>query len=238
MRIVTDLKTVQRNVNIGKYAATGGILLLFGALLLNIYALTRPQDMQLILLVFVAFLVGYTLSNIGGLFNFRWGRRADRGLADALRGVDKQHTLYNHHLGANHVLAGPAGVYVLVPKYQSGPITFENGRWKNPGSRVGLLGFMAPRDALGNPTLEAQAEVEAFKKFLRKHTPELTVEPTPLVVFMNSQAVLEAADAPVTTLHVKQLKDYVRRQAKAQTGAAPSLAPLEAKLGLNAEAVE
>ena len=48
----------------------------------------------------------------------------------------------------------------------------------------------------------------------------------------------EVEGAPVTALHVKQLKDYIRRQAKSQGGAAPNLAPLEAKLGLSAETTE
>ncbi len=232
MRIITDTKTISRNVAIGKYASIGGIVLLFGALLINIYALTRPDDTQLILLVFTAFIIGYLLSNIGGMFNFRWGRRPDRGLSDALRGLDERYTLYHYRLGAAHVLAGPSGVYTLTPKYQHGPITFEDGKWKNPGERRGFLNFFAPRDVLGNPTNEALAEAEALKNFLKKRAPEVSVEPKPLIVFMHSQAVVEAKNAPVTALHVKQLKDYIRRQPKGPTLSSATLAALEEKLGL------
>jgi hypothetical protein len=232
MRIITDTKTITRNVAIGKYASIGGIVLLFGALLINIYALTRPNDTQLILFVFAAFILGYLLSNVGGLFNFRWGRRPDRGLSDALRGLDEKYSLYHYRLGAAHVLAGPSGVYTLTPKYQYGPITFEDGKWKNPGERRGFLNFFAPRDVLGNPGNEALAEVEALKNFLKKKAPETSIEPRPLVVFMHSQAVVEAKNAPVTAIHVKQLKDYIRRQPKGPTLSSATLAALEEKLGL------
>lgn len=231
MRIVTDTKLVQRNTTFARYATIVGIVLLVGALFVNLYALTRPQDVQLLIIVIVAFVIGYTLSNIGGVLNTRWGRRADRGLSDALRGLDDRHTLYNYRFGASHVLVAPSGVYVLHPKYQSGPIAFGGGKWQNPGARGGFFGFFGPRDVLGNPASEAGGEVDALKAFLKKHLPEAGVEPRPLVVFMHPRAVLEVDEAPVTVLHVKQLKDFIRRQPKTETLPASALTALEAQLG-------
>ncbi|MGQ0603088.1 MAG: hypothetical protein ACT4QE_15505 [Anaerolineales bacterium] len=234
MRIVTDTKLVNRNVTIGRYASLGGIALIIGALFINIYAISRPQveQPQLLIYVVAAFVIGYMLSNLGGALNFRWGRRPDRGLSDALRGLDDRHTLYNHRLGANHVLVAPSGVFVLVPKFQGGPIAYEDGKWKNPGERRGLFSFFAPRDVLGNPTAEAVGEAAAFKSFLKKQAPDTTLEPKPIVVFMNARAIVEAKGAPVTALHVKQLKDYVRRQTKGATLPASALAAIEEKLGI------
>jgi hypothetical protein len=234
MRIVTDTKLVNRNVTIARYASLGGIGLIIAALFINLYAISRPMEEQPQLLIYVvgAFVLGYLLSNLGGSLNFRWGRRPDRGLSDALRGLDDRHTLYNHRLGANHVLVAPNGVFVFVPKYQGGPVVFEAGKWKNPGERRGLFSFFAPRDILGNPAAEATGEAEAFKSFLKKQTPEAEVDPKPIVVFMNSRAEVQARDAPVTALHVKQLKDYVRRQTRGATLPASALAAIEEKLGI------
>jgi hypothetical protein len=232
MRIVTHTTLVNRNTTLARYATLGGIVLLVGALFINLYALSRPQDTQLLVYVVIAFFVGYTLSNIGGVLNNRWGRRPDRGLADALRGLDDRHTLYNYRLGAAHVLVAPSGVYILCPKFQAGPIAYENGKWKNPGARGGLLNLFA-RDALGNPGAEAEYEVAALRSFLKKHAPDKAdVDAKAVVVFMNSRAVLSAEDAPVTALHVKQLKDHVRRQAKAHSLPADVLSAIETKLGL------
>lgn len=234
MRIVTDTKRVTRNLTLARYATIGGIVLLVGALLVNLYALSRPNDVQLLIYVIIGFFVGYTLSNVGGVLNMRWARRPDKGLADALRGLDDRHTLYNFRLGAAHALIAPSGVYVLHPKFQTGPIQFAAGKWTNPGARPGFGRLFGPRDTLGNPVAEAKLEVEALQAFLKKHLPDVTVEPRPLIVFMHPRAVLDADESPMPTLHVKQLKDFIRRQPKAETLPTVALTDLEAKLGFAA----
>lgn len=236
MRIVTDTPRVNRNTTLARYATFGGMGLLVVALFINLYALSRPNDVQLLIYVVLAFFVGYTLSNLGSALNQRWGRRSDRGLAAGLRGLDDRHTLYNYHLGASHVLVAPSGVYVLVPKHQSGPIQFDGKKWRAPAARGGFLGLFAPRDTLGNPAAEAAGEVEALKAFLKKHAPEASLEPTPLLVFLNPRAELDLDQSPVTALHVKQLKEHIRRQPKAEGLALSSFPTLEQKLGLAAAA--
>jgi hypothetical protein len=161
MRLVTHQKLVDRNVAIGKYGSLGGLLLLVGAFILNLYAIGRPNDPQLVIYAFAAFLVGFTLTNVGTLFTNRWGRRPDRGLADALKGLDDRYTLYNYRLGAAHVLVGPGGMLVFVPKYQTGAITFAKGKWAHAGAPRGLMFRLFARDPLGNPASEAAVEVDA-----------------------------------------------------------------------------
>lgn len=236
MRIVTDTQRVNRNTTLARYSTIAGIVLLVGALFINLYALSRPNDVQLLIYVVLAFFVGYTLSNLGGALNLRWGRRADRGLAAALRGLDDRHTLYNYRLGASHVLVAPSGVYVLVPKHQSGPIQFDGKKWRAPAARSGFLGLFAPRDTLGNPAAEAAGEVEALRNFLKKHAPQAAIEPVPLVIFLHPRAELDVSAAPVTTLHVKQLKDFVRRQPKGEGLALATFPALEQQLGFAAAA--
>lgn len=238
MRIVTDTKSIKRNTTIGRYASTGGIVLLVGALFINIYALSRPQEVELLTYVVATFFVGYALSNVGGLLNRRWGRRPDKGLALGLRGLDDRHTLYNYWLGASHVLVAPSGVYVLVPKFQTGPVQFADKKWKAPMARGGFLGLFTPRDVIGNPAAEAAAEVDALQAFLKKRAPAAAVTPRPLVVFMDPRAVLDTDTAPVTTLHVKQLKEFIRRQPKAESLPSSVLAEVETQLGATAAAEE
>src|SRR5262249_26239409 len=109
MRTVTNEGLVRRNTAIGKYALWGGTALLVGALIINLLAFRSPNDVNLITYVIAAFFVGFTLTNVGTLFNNRWGRRPDRLLGEALKGLDERYTLYNYRLGAPHVLAGPGG---------------------------------------------------------------------------------------------------------------------------------
>lgn len=234
MRLVSNQKLVERNVTIGKYAFGGGMVLLLGAFAVNLYALSRPNDPQIVLYAFVAFIAGFTFTSLGTFFNNRWGRRPDRGLADALKGLDDRHTLYNYRFGAAHVLVTPGGVFVLIPKYQSGAIVYTGGKWLNPGAPRGLFRGLFAGDALGNPTAEAAGEVETLSAFLQKRAPEMGVAPQALIVFMNPRAEVSAKAAPVPAVHVKQLKEHVRRLSKAPTLSAAALTDLEEKLGIAA----
>jgi len=227
VRIVTNEPLVKRNAAIGRYSLIGGTALLIGALLINLLAFTRPNDTSLLFYVVAAFFVGFALTNIGTLFNNRWGRRPDRGLADALKGLDDRHALYNYRLGASHVLTGPFGAVVLLPKHHYGPILYDGKRWHNPGARRGLFGLFNA-DPLGNPVLEAANEVENLNRFLKKNAPDVSVAAQAAVVFLNTRAEISAKDAPLPVLHFKQLKDFVRKLPKDSSFSPDSVAALVA----------
>ena len=235
MRLVIDEKLVTRNAQIGKYTLQAGLVLLVGALIVDIYGFTRPQDTSILIYALSAFLFGLILTNVSAYFNNRWGRRPDKGLSDALKGIDNRYTLYHYRLGAAHVLLGPNGSTVLIPKYQPGTITFEKGKWLAPSAKRGPLGLFT-NDPVGNPVAEAAEEVENLNKFLKKHAPDVQLAPQAIVVFMDSKADISAPDAPVTVLHVKQLKDYIRRQPKDSALPALTVARLDESLGLTAAA--
>jgi hypothetical protein len=231
MRLVTDLKLVQRNANIGKYTLQGGLVLLVGALVIDIYGFTRPQDSMIIVYAMGAFLVGLILTNVSSYFTNRWGRRPDKGLNDALKGLDERYALYHYRLGASHVLFAPSGTIVLLPKYQPGPIQIQKGKWQAPGAQRGPLG-MFTNDPIGNPVAEAADEVERLNAYLKKHAPDIQVAPQAVVVFMSPQAEIKVEDPPVPILHVKQLKDYIRRQPKDAAMSDFLMVKLDQTLGL------
>lgn len=225
MRIVSNSKSIKRNETIARYTLIVGIAVLVAALFANLYvavpmltsskatdALT-PQQSQFTLLSFVGLLVGYTLTTISTSLNSRYGRRPDKGLQAALRGNSDAFALYNYALGANHVLVGPGGTFVLIPKYQNGVIQCANGKWKHAGQSL-VTRFLFRQDALGNPTMDAKLEVDALQRHLKKHAPELSVEPQPVIVFMSPRAVLDVAGSPLPAVQVKQLKEFVRKQPK------------------------
>jgi hypothetical protein len=233
MRLVIDQKLVDRNTKIGKYTLQAGLVLLVGALVIDIYGFTRPQDTMVLFYALGAFLLGLILTNVSAYYNNRWGRRPDKGLSDALKGVDDHFTLYHYRLGAAHVLLGPNGTTVLVPKYQPGTITFDKGKWLAPSAKKGPLGLFTS-DPVGNPLAEAAEEVDNLNKYLKKHAPDVQLAPQAIVVFMSPQADLSVHDAPLTVLHVKQLKDYIRRQSKDNPLTDATLAKLNESLGLTA----
>lgn len=235
MRLVIDQKLVQRNAKIGKYSLNAGLALLVGALVIDIYGFTRPQDTMILIYALVAFFIGLVLTNVSAYFNNRWGRRPDKGLSDALKGVDDRYTLYHYRLGAAHVLLGPNGTTVFVPKYQPGTISLVNGKWLAPSARRGPLGLFT-NDPIGNPLGEAADEVASLNRFLQKRAPEVRLAPQAVVVFMDPKAEVSAPDAPVAVLHVKQLKDYIRRLPKENALTDLTVAALNNSLGLNTTA--
>jgi hypothetical protein len=232
MRVVTHTQLVTRNVTIARYAGLGGLILLVGAFLLNLYALSQPQNVQLVTYVFAAFLVGFALTTVGTAFQNRWGRRPDVGLADALKGLDDRYCLYNYRMGASHVLIGPNGATVLLPKYQAGLITYQDGKWRHPGAPRSFLALLTPRDPLGNPAAEAAHEIDSLNALLKKRAPEIRLAPQAFIVFMHSGAEISAKDSPIPAVHSKQLKDHIRRQPKNAALSPALLADLDAKLGL------
>jgi len=231
MRLVTDQKMVARNASIGKYSLQAGLILLVGALVIDIYGFTKPQDTMIIVYAMGAFFVGLVLTNLSAYFNNRWGRRPDKGLNDALKGLDEHYALYHYRLGAAHVLFGPGGVSVLVPKYQPGRITIQKGRWQAPGANRGPLG-MFTNDPVGNPVAEAADEVARLNAYLKKNAPDLKAAPQAVVVFMDPKAEIDLEDPPLPVVHVKQLKDFVRKQPKDMSLPAWPMERLDASLGL------
>jgi hypothetical protein len=233
MRIISDEKKISRNVKIGEYAFTAGMVLLIGAFFINLYAISKPDQPTLVFYAFGAFLIGFTATNVGTLFKNRWGRRPDRQLADSLKGLDDRYTLYNFRLASPHVLVGPGGIMVLHPKYQAGPVYYdrERKRWQAPSAPRGLFALFS-QDPMGNPAMEAAAEADVLTSFFKKRLPETPVAPLAVIVFMHPRAEVSAKDAPVPALHAKQLKEYIRRLPKGPTLGPLQQADFEARLGL------
>lgn len=218
MRIVADEKKIDRNVKIGQYTMTGGLVLLLGALVLNVLLLNQPPNFWTLGGLFAALMVGIVLTSVSNYFNYRWGPRFDKRLTDALKTLDDTYTFYHYELGAAHVLSGPTGLYVILPKNQEGPVQYDAAkkRWFHVGARRGLFG--SNPNPLGEPDTDVVQEAKQLEKHLAKRAPDLKdLTMIPLVVFTNTQAVLEVEGAPVTVLHIKQFKDWLRKRPKDAT---------------------
>lgn len=211
MEIITNNTIVRRNARIGQIASLVGLLVLAGGMYISF---TQPQLFGLSL---AALLVGFALSQIGIYFGNRWSRRPrpDELLDQALKGLDDRYHLYHYSTPASHLLVGPAGVWVLMPRHQRGTISFDEdkGRWKQKGGNLYLKIFA--QEGLGRPDLEIGGELNAAKDYLSKLLPEDQVpEVQAALVFTHDRVEVEADNAPSPTLHVKKLKDLLRKEAK------------------------
>ena len=212
MKIVLDQKKVNRYYKIGMYTSLGSLVLLIAAVALTIIFATRPE---MALYSFIAMLLGLILSQVGVFFSNRWGKspRVDERISQGLKGLDDRYVLYHYVTAVPHLLAGPAGIWVLVPEYQGGQITYENSKFRQKG--VGFFSKVIGQEGLGRPEMEAKSYREDMVRYLRKALPDGNIpEVQTLVVFTNPKASVQVQDAPVPTMHVEKLKDFIRRMAK------------------------
>ena len=69
----------------------------------------------------------YLLVQVSIYMANKWGRspRPDEIVASSLKGLNNQYTLYNYMTDVPHMLIGPAGVYLILPYYHSGTISYN-----------------------------------------------------------------------------------------------------------------
>lgn len=211
MEIISNDRLIRRNARIGQITSIAGLLVLIGGMVISF---TRPE---LFFLSMAALLGGFTLSQVGIFFGNRWGRRPrpDELLNQALKGLDGRYSLYHYVTPAAHLLVGPAGVWALLPRNQRGTITYENGRWRQRGGNLYLKIFA--QEGLGRPDLEIASEVNAVQRYLADLLgEEAAPEVKAALVFTNDRVEVLAEDAPLPALHVRKLKDFVRKTAKSK----------------------
>lgn len=222
MNIISNEKLIKRNARLAQITLLGGMLILFGGIFVQF------RDPTQIWIIWGSLVVGFIMAQLGVYFTNRFGRspRPDEHLNAALKGLDGNYSLYHYKTPTSHLLVGPAGVWVLLPRYQRGTITYEKGRYKQKGGGL-LLGYLKifGQEGIGRPDLEVDSETESITKYLKKLMPEQ--EPPPVqaaLVFTDERAILDAEDAPIPTLPAKRLKEFIRKSSKGKT-----LPPLKVK---------
>jgi len=196
----------------GRWTAFSGLLVLVGGLILSFRA---QYDIRLVMITYGALIVGMLLSSIGIYLADKWVQppRADEALTDALKGFDKRYRLYNYLLPAPHVLLSPYGLTVLTVKRHSDTVRYEGGRWKHEQSLFRKLQSLS-RERLGDPVQQMEWEKSRMRKLIAAHLPDAEVPIDGVIVFTNPNVVLEVDSAPADVVHVKKLKNHIRRAHK------------------------
>jgi hypothetical protein len=210
MKIITDHKFIKRNKRIGQITTFISMALLGVGLYLTFTQVYITWS-------FAALLGGFLLSQIGIYYGSRWGRspRPDEVLNQALKGLDHKYTIYHYCTPVPHLLVGPAGIWNLAHYAQRGTITYDEqkNRWIQKGGNLYLKIFA--QEGLGRPDLEVAGFERSLEKYLKKKFDETQIPQTGTVlVFSNEKAVVQVENALHPTVHVKKLKDFIRRQAK------------------------
>jgi hypothetical protein len=211
MKVLSNEKVIKRNTQIGKYASIAALLILAGGMVVSL----TMQEQAFI--AFGALMVGFILSQFGIYFGNRFGRRprTDERITAALKGLTKDYTLYHYLAPVNHLLVGPAGIWVLEPYHQRGTITYEKNRWRQKGGGL-ILGYLKlfAQEGLGRPDLEVQADLDSMRDALKKSLGEELPPLNAALLFYDPRADIQADEAPHPTLKIDQLKDFLRKRAK------------------------
>ena len=215
MKIIKNEKLIKRNGRIGQWTTIAALGVLGGGMYLTFANANNPKFITYSLF---ALLGGFVLTQVGLYMGNRWGRspRPDEQLDAALKGLPGEFTIYHYATPASHLLVGPAGVWVLLSYRQRGVVTYSKNRW-----RVGSGGFLQAymsifgQEGIGRPDLEADSQANSVAKALSKN---LSGKELPsiqsILVFANDTIEIEANDAPIPAIKIKQLKDFMRQKAK------------------------
>jgi hypothetical protein len=206
MQLALNQRLVKRYSLMGNVFFFGGLA---AAILVLVLSFTRPQDS--LMLTGVA-LGAFVIAQIGVSFVNRYGRhpRVDEVISDGLKGLDGRFSLFHYLLGFEHVLIGPPGVLILLPRNEEGLITVEDGEWYQTLSK-GSLFRRAGRRPMRSIDREAQRAVAAVERALRLTVGEVEAAIKPVLVFYNEGAKVEVKDAPIMAMHVKKLKSAIRK---------------------------
>lgn len=201
MRIETNENLYKRNTRFALAANLSGLFLLAGSVFV---LFDTPQEFGRYLLFLLG---GVIFTQIGNYFG-RWNKRPDRHLNQALKSLDNSYTIYHFRTPAAHLLLGPSGIWILLPRYTRGSVTYDakRRRWRARGGR--LLGRLL-QEGIGRPVQEASLEAEFLDDFFQKNWTGGELHVQAALVFVEPETEVQAGEAPLPTVSVKRLKHLV-----------------------------
>jgi hypothetical protein len=212
MKIIKNEKLIKRNSTIGNWTSLAALVVLGVGMFISF------KYQELFVYALIALLAGFTLTQIGMYMGNRYGRspRPDEKLDAGMKGLPGDYSIYHYTTPASHLLVGPAGVWVLMPYHQRGQVVYSKNRWKMSGGGF-LQSYMRifGQESLGRPDIEIDNEITKLQRYLAKHMDQSQIpDIKPLIVFTSDEVEIDAQDAPIPAMKVKQVKDFIRQRAK------------------------
>jgi hypothetical protein len=233
MKIIRNENRIKRNGQVGFWLSMIAFLLFGGSFYL---VTTRREALsnQTVYYTLIAFSVGYILMQVGLYLTNRFGGvpRVDERLDASLKGLPGDYTFYHFVTPASHLLVGPGGIWALFAYRQRGLVVYERNRWRvRGGGFFQLYMTIFGQEGIGRPDLEAEGEVLAVRKLLAKTLGENEIPQVQAVLIFTNEAVeIQADDAPLPAITIKQLKEFIRKKAKEKPIGQNQLAAVKAAL--------
>lgn len=210
MIVLRDEKRIARLARLAQLFSLAGL----AALVVGLLFIFISDSPNVFLYQLVALVIGFGLSQVGLYLAHRYLRKPRLDLAlDKAAGkfARKDGRLYHYLLPAPHVLLLPAGVVVLVAKFQTGRISAQGDTWRQEG--IGMRRFVG-REGLGNPTREAEAMVAKMAAFIQEAAPTAADAPIfPIIVFTTPNLDnLNVKESRIPAVHAPKLSGVLRQQ--------------------------
>ena len=200
MRILTNEALYKRNTRLAFVANLAGVVFLAW----SVFVLFNAGQFGMYLLLLI---LGFMSVQIGSYFG-RWNRRPDHALNQALKSLDDSYTLYHFRSPVSHLLLGPTGLWILMPRNTRGTISYDKARRRWVTKGAGLLARLS-HEAIGKPIVEASLEAEALDRFLQKAWKGGNLRVQAAVAFIDPDAEVQAGNAPIPAASAKKLKQIL-----------------------------
>ena len=207
---------IRDDAKIARYKTWAPRLLLIGLLSLlggMVVLFAFPNNQNVIFYQLIAMLIGWMLSQVGTFLSHRYVRspRPDETLDKAVKPVAGNGRMYHFILPAPHVLLTPAGPIVFNVKFQSGEISYKDGKWQQRG--IGMRRFFG-QEGLGKPEDETESMVRSLAGFIHKQDPEIEeVSIGAMIVFTTENIKsLEVDGSEIPAMHYKKVRKFLRNE--------------------------
>jgi len=207
VKVFTNERLIESRARFAKWANFGGL----GLLMLSLALSFHPER---IVWAYMTLTLGLVLISVATYNANRWVKkpRSDQLLAKAMKGFGRHYRLYNYILPVDHLLLCPHGLLILKVKGQEGEIRCQGKKWHRKFSlrRLWELFF---QEALGNPTMEVQGEIQRIRRFIgsAELPPDAEIPIEGVIVFTNPKAKLEVIVPLVPVVHIGELKPLLRK---------------------------
>ncbi|HUX85903.1 MAG TPA: nuclease-related domain-containing protein [Chloroflexota bacterium] len=214
MQVTTNEKFVSRRAAIGRWSTIAGFIVLIVGMYVS---LQPPQRSEQFLVPWFTLIVGIILLNVGKYNSMRWGTnpRVDKALAQALKGFDHRYHLFNYSpsIPTDHLLVTPFGAVVLETRPFFGDVIHTGSQWRRPMNFNGFFHYFSD-GGLGNPTKEAQRDVEAIQNLLKER---LGADDggkaivLPIIVMTNPRLKLDVTNPDIAVVKLADLRGGLRQ---------------------------
>jgi hypothetical protein len=211
VKIISNPVLVGRSRRLGKGLNIAGLIV---ALVSAVLVFTHPETD--LLSMYGLLLVAFLLWMVSNYFTNRFNRipPAEEAVDGLLKGLNDSYTSIHYRLKHDHALFTPNGIIAVVPRYEHGEIQWtDNKSWRQSG--VSRLRKLFSSEAVGNPVEDGRFAAEQLAGSLQKIIKSETApEVRPVVVFVHSGTMVDAANSPVPALPASKFKEYIRKLEK------------------------